>query len=513
MNQPGYQNSSLDQWFAGMDLNGPEGDPGLYPSILCLLHITNTKVPLVPVMAGYQHRPGVGIGGPGRPLPFLSPTPHAPPMIPYLMMGPGMGAGMVPGMGPLLPFNMVMPPSPYEVLPNHPFPPPGCRSRWSGDRYRPGKNEHQWRGNGGRSYGGNRRIPERTNHSPKCSWETVLPRDSKVEAHLFKTVNTGIHFEKYNEIHVEISGHNPPQAIDKFETGNLAPIVLDNVKLAGYEAPTPVQKWSLPIVAAGRDLMACAQTGSGKTAAFLVPTLSSIWLAGSVHPPPSSGPGRHCQYPAALVLCPTRELASQIYQESHKFAYRTQMTSCVVYGGVDIGTQIRDIDQGCHLLVATPGRLVDIIERGRIGLQCIKFLILDEADRMLDMGFEPQIRHIIERSGMPVKHQRQTLMFSATFPKVIQMLARDFLVNYIYLVVGRVGSTSESITQRMIFTEERKKRQGLVDLIRETPGLTLVFVETKKGADALENYLCKQGFPATSIHGDRSQREREEALR
>ena len=175
---------------------------------------------------------------------------------------------------------------------------------------------------------------------------------------------------------------------------------------------------------------------------------------------------------------------------------------------------MRDLDQGCHILVATPGRLIDLHDRGKVGLEKIRYLILDEADRMLDMGFEPQIRDIVEKRDMPRTGFRQTMMFSATFPKEIQHLARDFLKNYIFLAVGRVGSTSVMITQKIIWVEENEKRLFLLDLLRTDPNaLTLVFVETKRGADELEHFLISENYPAISIHGDKSQNEREEALR
>uniref|UniRef100_A0AAR5PGG0 RNA helicase n=3 Tax=Dendroctonus ponderosae TaxID=77166 RepID=A0AAR5PGG0_DENPD len=264
--------------------------------------------------------------------------------------------------------------------------------------------------------------------------------------------------------------------------------------------------------------MACAQTGSGKTAAFLVPILNQMYEGG----PPNiqQGRSRRKQYPLGLVLAPTRELATQIYDESKKFAYRARVRPCVVYGGANIGDQMRELDRGCHLLVATPGRLLDMIDRGRIGLDHCRYLVLDEADRMLDMGFEVQIRRIVEKETMPCTGERQTLMFSATFPHPIQMLARDFLDNYIFLAVGRVGSTSENITQKVVWVEEHDKRSFLLDLLNvadmhqpSAESLTLVFVETKKGADSLEDFLHQEGYPVTSIHGDRSQREREDALK
>ena len=175
---------------------------------------------------------------------------------------------------------------------------------------------------------------------------------------------------------------------------------------------------------------------------------------------------------------------------------------------------MKDLDAGCHLLVATPGRLIDLYDRGKIGLQNVRYLVLDEADRMLDMGFEPQIRDIVEKRDMPSVGQRQTMMFSATFPKEIQLLARDFLNSYIFLAVGRVGSTSVMITQRLEWVEENEKRSFLIDILRIDPNaLTLVFVETKRGADDLERYLQMENYPAISIHGDKCQAEREDALK
>ncbi|CAH1782244.1 unnamed protein product, partial [Owenia fusiformis] len=354
----------------------------------------------------------------------------------------------------------------------------------------------------------------------KLDWDKPLPRNERQEKELFESSVTGINFDRYEDIPVEATGKDVPNHIDQFSETELGEIIKNNIALCHYDRPTPVQKYAIPCVNGGRDLMACAQTGSGKTAAFLIPTLNRVYKEGPPDfmkdQPPSSGGryNRRKQYPLALILAPTRELASQIYDEARKFAYRSHVRPCVVYGGADVGGQMRDLDRGCHLLVATPGRLVDMMERGKISVEHTRFLILDEADRMLDMGFEPQIRRIVEQDNMPGPGKRQTLMFSATFPKEIQMLARDFLQEYIFLAVGRVGSTSENITQKVVWVEEIDKRSFLLDLLNAAgpDSLTLTFVETKKGADSLEEFLYGQGYPATSIHGDRSQREREAAL-
>ncbi|XP_042619893.1 DEAD-box helicase 3 X-linked a isoform X12 [Cyprinus carpio] len=377
------------------------------------------------------------------------------------------------------------------------------------------------RGGFGGGTGGNSRWVEESRDEE--DWSKPLPSNERLEQELFSASNTGINFEKYDDIPVEATGTNSPGHIDSFHDVDMGEIIMGNITLSRYTRPTPVQKYAIPIIKAKRDLMACAQTGSGKTAAFLLPVLSQIY---------TDGPGealqatkastqqengkyvRRKQFPISLVLAPTRELALQIYDEARKFSYRSRVRPCVVYGGADIGQQIRDLERGCHLLVATPGRLVDMMERGKIGLDYCKYLVLDEADRMLDMGFEPQIRRIVEQDTMPPKGARQTMMFSATFPKEIQILARDFLEEYIFLAVGRVGSTSENITQKVVWVEENDKRSFLLDLLNATgkDSLTLVFVETKKGADALEDFLYREGYACTSIHGDRSQRDREEAL-
>lgn len=351
------------------------------------------------------------------------------------------------------------------------------------------------------------------------------PPNPRVEIELFgapddpSKQNTGINFANYDDIPVEASGQNVPEPVNAFTNPPLDDHLITNIKLASYQTPTPVQKYSIPIVMNGRDLMACAQTGSGKTGGFLFPILSQAFQNGPSQAP-AQAPGQFSYgrqrkaYPTSLILAPTRELVSQIFDEARKFAYRSWVRPCVVYGGADIGSQLRQIERGCDLLVATPGRLVDLIERGRISLMNIKYLILDEADRMLDMGFEPQIRRIVEGEDMPHVADRQTLMFSATFPRDIQMLARDFLKDYVFLSVGRVGSTSENITQKVEYVEDQDKRSVLLDILHThgTTGLTLIFVETKRMADSLSDFLLNQRFPATAIHGDRTQRERERAL-
>lgn len=329
--------------------------------------------------------------------------------------------------------------------------------RWGGDRRYDNRgdnfyNNTRWQeppprdgggrygGRGGGNGGGGRDGPA----SMSDDWTIPLGKNERLEAELFTGGHgpSGINFDRYEDIPVEATGSDVPNGIEDFSNVKLTEIIAKNIELAHYTKPTPVQvfkkkyqlpegifieflffqKNALPIILAKRDLMACAQTGSGKTAAFLVPILNHILEAGPQTGGTQNGYGsKKKQFPLALVLAPTRELATQIYEESRKFAYRSRVRPCVVYGGAHVGDQMRDLDKGCHLLVATPGRLVDMLERGRISLEFCKYLVLDEADRMLDMGFEPQIRRIVEQNNMPSVGKRQTLMFSATFPKEIQV--------------------------------------------------------------------------------------------
>ena len=214
-------------------------------------------------------------------------------------------------------------------------------------------------------------------------------------------------------------------------------------------------------------------------------------------------------------MAPTRELVNQIHEEARKFAYRSWVRPAVVYGGAPSGEQLKALSRGCDLLSAAPGRLCDFIDRGKISLANVKYLVLDEADRMLDMGFEPQIRKIVQGCDMPNVMNRQTLLFSATFPREIQLLARDFLKDEIFLSVGRVGSTSENITQSIEWAEDFEKKSVLLDILEaeiKPNSRTLIFVETKRMADVLCDFLLQNSLRATAIHGDRDQREREYAL-
>jgi ATP-dependent RNA helicase DDX3X len=211
------------------------------------------------------------------------------------------------------------------------------------------------------------------------------PRLERTLFHREDQQKTGINFDNYDKIPVEVSGEGCPDPIDVYSAETIGEDLFKNTQLCGYTKPTPVQKYSIPIAGAGRDLMACAQTGSGKTAGFLFPIIISMLKHGGMDPPDNA---RRRVYPEALIMAPTRELAQQIHEEGRRFCYCTGIASVVIYGGAEVREQLRQTERGCDLLVATPGRLVDLIERGRLAMENVRFLVLDEADRMLDMGFE-----------------------------------------------------------------------------------------------------------------------------
>jgi len=404
----------------------------------------------------------------------------------------------------------------------------GRDQRRNGDRYRRGGYENRNsggyresnhngggygdRGGGYRRSGGNRRggVRGRFNSTPRDA-QTV--EDPEYELELFgktKEQPTGIQFDRYDKIPVEVSGSDIPPAIKSFAESGLHERLCKNIALSGYSKPTPVQKHSIPLAGKYRDLMSCAQTGSGKTAAFLLPMINILLTREQIRIPDDFP--RRMAYPRALVLSPTRELAQQIHRECRKFLYCTGLRAVCVYGGAESRGQYRDLEQGVAVLVATPGRLVDFLNRNKISLYVCKFTVLDEADRMLDLGFEPQIREILEGFDMP--NERQTMMFSATFPVEIQKLAQSYLTDYVFLAVGRVGSTAESITQELVRANGRdQKMDELMDLLPRCDGLTLVFVATRRDAENIEYFLRQESVNAESIHGNRNQQERERALK
>ncbi|MEJ5211601.1 MAG: DEAD/DEAH box helicase [Burkholderiales bacterium] len=288
-----------------------------------------------------------------------------------------------------------------------------------------------------------------------------------------------------------------------FEELGLCPEVLRAVAEAGYVEPTPIQAQAIPVVLAGRDVMAGAQTGTGKTASFTLPMLHTL----RVHANTSTSPARHPV--RALILTPTRELAAQVYESVKTYGKYLPLRAAVVYGGVNMDPQIAELRKGVEILVATPGRLLDHLQNRSVMLSQVEFLVLDEADRMLDMGFMPDIRRIL--THLPPK--RRTLLFSATFPEEIKKLAREFLRDPVTIEVARRNTTAETVTQLAYRVANEQKRRVLVDIV-QSRGLSqvLVFVNTKVGADRLTRELEKVGIAATAIHSDKTQQARMQAL-
>ena len=321
-----------------------------------------------------------------------------------------------------------------------------------------------------------------------ADFEDSLPADQEAFTREFgEPRSSGIDFAKYDKIDVEVVDSAPdkpklPPKQKEFKGLGLGKVLSRNLRFNNYEVPTPVQQNAIPIAVSGRDVMACAQTGSGKTLAFMLPICWHLLKRGA----PPAPQDRRVPI-SALTMAPTRELAIQIHEESKKFAFRSGLRFAIAYGGTHVNEQIRAIERGCDVLIATPGRLVDMMERGVVTLRHIIFLVLDEADRMLDMGFEPQMRQIIMGADMPQGAEgRRTMMFSATFPTSIQRLAADFLYEPVNITVGKVGGAASTVTQVVMNVEDDMKPKVLCDLLTGNPGRTLIFVETKRNADMLE---------------------------
>jgi ATP-dependent RNA helicase RhlE len=292
-------------------------------------------------------------------------------------------------------------------------------------------------------------------------------------------------------------------ASPSFDQLGLIPPLAQVVRELGYAQPTPVQEQAIPLVLAGRDLMAGAQTGTGKTAAFALPILQRLAPLSSTSASPARHPVR------ALVLAPTRELAIQVEQSFKEYGKHLPLRSTVVYGGADMDAQIRELRRGVEVLVATPGRLLDHVQSKTVMLNQVGILTLDEADRMLDMGFLPDIRRIIAL----LPKERQNLLFSATFPDEIRNLVKSLLRNPAEVQIAARNAVAELVTHVVHPVAREKKRELLAYLI-QTRGLTqvLVFCGTRIGANRLAHQLRKDRIHADAIHGDKSQAERLVAL-
>ncbi len=284
----------------------------------------------------------------------------------------------------------------------------------------------------------------------------------------------------------------------------LHPSLLTALDTLGFQQPTPIQEQSIPLILEGKDIMAGAQTGTGKTAAFSLPVMSRLLTSDPIDHSLSTKPRVR-----ALILTPTRELAQQVYDHIVSYNTESKLNVVVAYGGTSMGVQVKALKQGADILIATPGRLLDHAHVGTFTLANTEYLILDEADRMLDMGFTPDLRRIMRR--LPA--QRQTLFFSATFSDSVKKFAYDLLNDPVCLDVSPVNSAAETVTQMVYPVDKMRKSELLAYLIGvRNWQQVLVFVKTKQATDALVSELKLDGLKAVSIHGDKSQGARQRAL-
>ncbi|WP_422019258.1 DEAD/DEAH box helicase [Roseibium sp.] len=286
-----------------------------------------------------------------------------------------------------------------------------------------------------------------------------------------------------------------------FESLGLSSSLLSAIKDNGYEAPTPIQQKAIPLILDGQDLMGLAQTGTGKTAAFGLPLIERL-LA---EPQRAAPKGTR-----ALILAPTRELVNQIAKNLISFLKTTPLRVTSVVGGVSINGQIKRLSKGTDILVATPGRLLDLVDRNAVDLGSASYLVLDEADQMLDLGFIHALRRI---AGLVAK-ERQTLLFSATMPKQINELAQSYLTDPARVEVSPAGRTADKIRQKVHFMDSKAKTGFLIDVLSDQPDdMSLVFCRTKHGAERLMRKMAQAGIAAGSIHGNKSQNQRERAIK
>ncbi len=296
-------------------------------------------------------------------------------------------------------------------------------------------------------------------------------------------------------------GLNESRLVTQFSELGLASHILKAVNAEGYTEPTPIQGKVIPVMMEGRDIVGIAQTGTGKTASFVLPLLNEIAND------KTKVEAKHCR---ALILAPTRELAAQIADSIRTYGRHVRHSRAVIVGGVKAGPQIRTMAHGADIVVATPGRLEDLMSTGAIRLDTTTTVVLDEADQMLDLGFMPAIRRILGR----LPRDRQTLMLSATMPKQIRSLAKDFLTKPVEISVAPTSRPIERIEQKVVLLEKKAKREALVKLLDAADlERAIVFTRTKRGADRVCEYLEKGGFSASAIHGNKSQNQREKALK
>ena len=288
-----------------------------------------------------------------------------------------------------------------------------------------------------------------------------------------------------------------------FETLGLSPSLIEGVRIRGFSITTPIQSAVIPIVMNGDDLIGCADTGTGKTAAFLLPILNRMLRAREAAPEERG-------FTRVLILAPTRELACQIEDDVQGFTYHTDLTSIAVYGGVPMDPQERALKSGVDIVVATPGRLMDHQRNGAVAFDKLDTLVLDEADRMMDMGFWPDVRRIV--ASLPDCAARQTLLFSATMPEEVMKLADEVVRDASFVQIGSAGGPARGITHAIEEVAASQKSEWLANFLRRNDGPVLVFVRTKSGAERLARKLSSSGLKAAALHADRTQADRTQAI-
>jgi ATP-dependent RNA helicase DDX23/PRP28 len=326
------------------------------------------------------------------------------------------------------------------------------------------------------------------------------------------------------DFNISTKGGNIPHPIRKWKEAKMKPEILEAIERVGYKTPTPIQMQAIPIALQGRDIMGIAETGSGKTAAFVLPMLEYILNL------PRMTPELEIDGPYALVMAPTRELVMQIEQECSRFASLCGLRTVAIVGGVNIDQQAFQLRKGCEIVIATPGRLNDMIESRYIVLNQCLYIVLDEADRMIDMGFEPQVNSVLEampatnlksenedeaaaQEGNPGRY-RTTIMYSATMPAGVERLSRKFLRRPAYVIIGEVGKAVDRIEQRIEWAkDENDKRRRLTELLTEgPPPPIIIFLNKKTTCDSVAKQLEKQGWRAVALHSGRNQLQREAAI-
>ena len=347
---------------------------------------------------------------------------------------------------------------------------------------------------------------------------------SKKEQFDFSTIekNTHIHiFLKNEEISYESS-----KFPSTFKNIDFHPLLKNNLTLMKYDLMTPIQKVIIPYILDKKDCLGCAETGSGKTVSFLAPIISLLLKEG----PPiedkellkqNSKYSNSCSYPVCLVLVPTRELAEQIYIESRKLLYKTGIVVTKCYGGVPFDGQMRELRQGVDIVIGTPGRIFEFIEKKILYLDLIEYLVIDESDRMLDMGFKPQLENIIiKNKQMKPKEKRINLMFSATIPEEVEEISYEFMNENCYLISTNKNkgnkkgyNVNENVEQLIYYVKEEEKIAKLHEILQTTEGNVLIFLEKKKSVDKLEDFLLSRNYNAIGIHGDKIQSERQKAIK